>query len=57
MYRDLPESLKRRVKEHLNNNEFPKAKAIHDAWLTEHTLVIERSVRTHAIVISGHASK
>lgn len=57
MYRDLPASLKKRVKEHLNNNEFPKAKAIHDAWLTEHTLVMERSARAHAIVISGQASK
>ncbi len=33
MYKDLPNQLQERIKKCLMANDFPKAKALHDAWL------------------------
>lgn len=35
MFKDLPEELKRRVQDCLEANDFPAAKAVHDAWMAE----------------------
>ena len=35
MYKDLPSSLQKRVKQYLISNEFQRAKALHDAWVAK----------------------
>lgn len=39
MFSQLPEQLKDEVLFHLRNNDFPKAKAIHDGWLKSDTML------------------
>jgi hypothetical protein len=36
MFADLPKPLQEKVLEHLQKNNFPAAKAIHDAYFLEH---------------------
>jgi len=35
MYKDLPNHLQEQVKQYLKANKFPKAKAVHDAWMAK----------------------
>lgn len=43
MFAQLPDILKKEVLYHLENNNFPKAKAIHDAWLDTRRLTSNRA--------------
>lgn len=36
MVENLPEDVKAKVLYYLENNQFPKAKEIHDNWIKEH---------------------
>lgn len=36
MVEDLPEDVKAQVLYYLENNNFPKAKEIHDKWMQKH---------------------
>ena len=35
MYNDLPYTVKKQVRRLLKKNQFPKAKALHDAWMRD----------------------
>ena len=44
MFAQLPEPLKQEVLHYLQLNDFPKAKAIHDAWLDSHRISTKRDI-------------
>ena len=44
MYKDLPNHLQERVKKYLKTNKFPKAKALHDAWMAKSKVIDHRRV-------------
>lgn len=50
MFAHLPETLKKEVLYHLEKNDFPKAKAIHDAWIHSHRIPLKKDAAkiTHA---------
>ena len=38
MFDKLPDHIKQEVLFHFQNNDFPKAKAVHDAWVANKSL-------------------
>lgn len=49
MYKDLPKDLQKRVKEYLEANQFCKAKAVYDAWVTERELIQRRRINVYRV--------